>query len=1005
MDDSITAEVNKIYTDSTHASTISDTLQLNFDSLTGLLCRSSFLEKAQKDLPNLIKRYKHAVVLTLDLKDMKGFNSNYGPAEGDRLLCGISCILDQHFGKYNCSRFGEDRFYALTPAEGIDIELNGIIKQIQNLNDGHTLPVRIGVYGIDDDITSIDLACNRARMACDTLRNNYNSGFVWFDETLADENSKKEHIVKNLETAIAHGWIKIYLQPVIRTLTGELCGFEALARWDDPEYGMMLPSDFIQLLELNRLSNILDNFVIHQVAKMQRERQDMELPVLPVSVNFSRADFVIDDPVKSVVDTVNEYSIRKNLINIEITETSLVADNGIIQNAIDRFHDEGFKVWMDDFGSGYSSLNVLKDFFFDEIKIDMGFFSNFNQRAMTIVSMIVEMAKKLGMHTLAEGVETGEQYLFLKSIGCEKVQGNYFGSAMACDDMFKYLDSRNFKWEQRNVSVMYDKAGLTNVIVDKPMALFTYDGKSFKGLFSNEEFDATLLTAGYSDLRAFENNINLPENPKGRKCRNLAFRAESSSSEEYITFLANGNYYKLTFKVLSGNDHNLVISATMNQLVYEEDKGHTSELDTIARKIMFNYGCIHYVDTKLKTATIIASNLPSEKVGDTISHTDKYYSENLLRYIHPSEQERWQFFTSPENLRSKLKNNKRGTFSALFRLRQIDGSYEWTEFNITSFRGSNAHKLLVSTKPAVINDPEVLKNATKLLNIKAVNHKTDLSDNLWDIMVNKSDAKLFWKDKNLRFLGASKAFYEYYKLTPEQLIGKTDSEIGVQIDFTTSRKAEERLINTGEIITGAVRQNIVNGAVHHIEVTKYPMYNNGKICGLMGFFIDADVDNTTDQCNKINMTDPVTGLMNIKGLMAAYIDLNDNYTKHRDNYMLISLDVPEYADIHADYGDTVSEELLRKIAGVLQTVFNTSFILARISGGQFMICKQTTGFNDMMDLMQQAVGHIRDIHDICGFKCSIHVNYGMARASETNDVQDLVSLAYSRMRKMKEKDY
>ncbi len=1004
MDDSYTATgLNNIDNYSTTDDML--TLQLDYDPLTGLLSRSSFLEKAQNDLTNTLKRYRHAVVLTLDLKDMKGFNSNYGQEEGDRLLCGIANILKLHFGNDNCSRFGEDRYYVFTAAVGIDIELDGIIKQIQNLNNGHTLPVRIGICGIEDDSTSIDIACNRARMACDTLRNNYNSGFVWFDESLADENARKEYIVKNLDNAMENGWIKVYLQPVIRTLTGELCGFEALARWDDPEYGMLMPGDFIQLLELNRLSHKLDKFIIHRVADILKDRQIKDQPVLPISVNFSRADFVIDDPVSTVVNVVNEYGLRKSLINIEITETSLVSDHGVITKAIDRFHDEGFEVWMDDFGSGYSSLNVLKDFYFDEIKIDMAFFRNFNNRARTIVSMIIEMAKKMGMHTLAEGVENEDQLVFLKSVGCEKVQGNYFGNAMSYEKLIPYLRNREFKWEARNVAVMYEKAGLTNVIVDNPVALFLYDGKTFKCLFSNEEFNETLLTAGYNNVEAFENNINLPENPKGRKCRDLAYRTQSLSTEEYITFLANDNYYKLSFRMLAGNDESTIFYATMNQLVYEENKGHTSELDTLARKIMFNYNCVHYVDMVEHTTTIVSSNLPTEKVGDIIEHAEIYYSEKVIDYIHPNEQERWKKFTSISNIKSKLKNNRRGTFSSLFRMRQIDGSYEWTEFNVTSFRGANANKLLVSSKSSIINDSEVMATAKELLSIHTTDDGIDVSENLWDILVNKSGSKFFWKDRNLRFLGASKAFYDYYNITPEQIIGKTDTEIGLQIDSTESKKAEENLINKGDVIIEAIRQNIVNGSVHHIAVSKYPMYNNGKICGLMGFFIDTEQDDTDSPVSKINLSDPVTGLMNLKGLMVASLDLDNNFRKNRDNYMFITLDIPEYTDIQADFGDKASTELLENTAGILRNIFNTNFILARTSGAQFIISKQTASINDMMDLIQKAVNKIHDIHELNGFKCTIHADYGIARASEATNVQAVVELAYSRMRKMKEKDY
>ncbi|SFG62235.1 EAL domain-containing protein [Oribacterium sp. WCC10] len=982
-------------------------VRLEYDTLTGLLCRSSFLEKAGNDIPDLLKRYDQAVIITLDLKDMKGFNSSYGQEEGDRLLCEIADILKQHFGNEHCSRFGEDRYYVFTRAVGIEIELDGIIKQIQNINNGHTLPVRMGICSVNDS-TSVDIACDRARMACDTLRSNYNSGFVWFDEKLADENTKKDYIIKHLDQAIEEEWIQVYLQPVVRTLTGELCGFEALSRWKDPRYGLMTPGDYIYLLEQNRISYKLDNYMITKVAEILRKRQDENLPVVPISVNFSRTDFVINDPVKVVSEVVNRYGIRKNLISIEITESSIVSDDGAISTAISRFHDEGFSVIMDDFGSGYSSLNFLKDFFFDEIKIDLDFFQHFNDRAKTIVSMIIEMAKKLGMHTLAEGVETEEHLEFLKSVGCEKIQGLYFGKAMHHIEMLSLLQSRSMKWEARNYSIMYDKAGLTNVIVDTPAALFLFDGNTFKGLFSNEEFNRTLLTAGYKDLEAIEADMNMPESPKGRKCRDLAFKAKKLNSGQYMTFLANNNYYKLSFKIIADSNESYILYTSMDNLVYDHDRSHTSELDIIARKIMFNYDSIHYVDINEHKGSIIASNIPSEKVGDVIDDAEKYYSEHVLQYIHPTEQERWKQFVSSQNVQDSLKVNQRGNFSALFRMRQIDGSYEWTEFTVTSFRGSNAHKLLVSSKPAIINDPSAMAIVERLVrhNYRNDEQELDVSGNIWDILINKSDVKFFWKDRNFRFLGASKAFYDYYCMTPDQIIGKTNEEIGWHVDSSISRKTDMSILNKGESVHEAIRQTIVKGVVHRIAMTKYPLYHRGKIYGIMGSFLDMEeMQSKSNTSGNLNLVDPVTGLMDGRGLMIASLELNDNYRKNRINYMHVVLDVAEYTDIQEDYGDTASQELLLRVADILRATFKDSFILARTSGGQFSICKATTSFNDMVDLVQRAEAEIHAITLLNGIKCSVHADYGIARASEAATVQDVVNLAYTRMKKKRLEEY
>lgn len=232
----------------------------------------------------------------------------------------------------------------------------------------------------------------------------------------------EKYIVDHIDEAIEKHYIKVFYQPVIRTITGYLCGLEGLSRWEDPVNGFLTSMDFVPVLEKYDLISKLDIFVINEICKTIYERVTNNEPIVPVSFNLSRLDFLECDIFNEVEKSLRKYDVPRDMICVEITESVFVQNKEIITSAIDKFHNAGYKVWMDDFGSGYSSLNVLKDYSFDELKIDMAFLTNFNLKSKKIITSTIQMAKNIGVQTLAEGVENIDQYNFLRDIGCEKVQ-------------------------------------------------------------------------------------------------------------------------------------------------------------------------------------------------------------------------------------------------------------------------------------------------------------------------------------------------------------------------------------------------------------------------------------------------------------------------------------------------------------------------------------------------------------------------------------------------------
>ena len=400
-----------------------------YDTLTGLPNMGHFLEHADERFDELVARGKDPAMLYVNLVGMKFFNQKYGFAAGSDLIESFAKLIAERFGQEHCSRFGQDHFVAMTDAEGLDARLDAFIEDCASVNNGNNVPVRIGVYlnsfGPEVDAS---VACDRAKMASEADEAGYRSSYNYFNEELMATIERRQYILDNFDRALDEEWIEVYYQPIVRTSTGKVCDEEALARWIDPDRGMLQPTEFVPVLEHAKLVYKLDLYVLeHMLEKMQR-MADEGLYVVASSVNLSRSDFEVCDIVEEVRSRVDASAIGRDKVNVEITESALGSDFDFMKEQIGRFHDLGFQVWMDDFGSEYSSLDYLQSLQFDLMKLDMRFMQQFDNgdRSKIILTELVKMALALGIETVAEGVETQEQVDFLRRVGCTKMQGFYF---------------------------------------------------------------------------------------------------------------------------------------------------------------------------------------------------------------------------------------------------------------------------------------------------------------------------------------------------------------------------------------------------------------------------------------------------------------------------------------------------------------------------------------------------------------------------------------------------
>lgn len=317
-------------------------------------------------------------------------------------------------------------------------KLNGRTSIFKNVK----LQMSYGVYTVEDREMELRQMEDRAAMARKTAKNSILGNIVFYEEQFKDSLYNRKFIEENMQTAIAERQFMMFLQPKYSISKNEVIGAEALVRWNHPERGMIYPDQFIPIIEENGFIRKVDYYIWEEACRFIRRCRDEGFADCPISVNVSRAHLRDDECILMLDDMIKGSGIPRKLLELEITET--VDDQQVSSKAF-QLKEEGFTLLMDDFGSGYSSLNILLETPFDVIKLDKKFMENMmlSGKGRMILEQVVSMADRLGLGLLAEGVETREQVELLQNIGCDQVQGYYYAKPMAAEEFFELLERQN----------------------------------------------------------------------------------------------------------------------------------------------------------------------------------------------------------------------------------------------------------------------------------------------------------------------------------------------------------------------------------------------------------------------------------------------------------------------------------------------------------------------------------------------------------------------------------
>ena len=688
-----------------------------YDNLTGLPSMSYFFELAEAGRDRVRENGGTPVLLYLDFSGMKFFNTKYGFLEGDKLLLAFAKLLADTFGNEHSCRIGADHFAVQTEKSGLEDKLQKLLIECREMNEGKNLPVHIGVYVAESEQVHASVACDRAKMACTELNGRYETAVNYYSQDLSEDAAKRQYVIENIDRAIKEKWIQMYMQPIIRAVNERVCDVEALARWIDPEIGFLSPADFIPALEDAGLIYKLDLYMVEQILDSMKEETAAGFYVVPHSINLSRSDFDACDIVEEIRRRVDEAGVDRSLITIEITESVIGGSFEFMKEQVERFRDLGFPVWMDDFGSGYSSLDVLQSIPFDLIKFDMSFMRKLDEGdgGKIILTELMKMATSLGVDTVCEGVETKDQVRFLREIGCSKLQGFYFSKPVPFETLKSLRESNTLiPRENPQESNYYERIGRVNLFdlsflanMDDSETKNTFDtvpmgimevnagGDKVKYVRSNPSFRDFMRRAFGFDLSDPDQEYTVPPDGPGSGFMKAIEQSKDNNNRAFVDEkMRDGSVARSFVRVIGKNPVNGRESVAIAVLsVSEPGEGETYA--DIAQALAADYYNIYVIDLDTNDYIEYSSLVGGEEMTMERHGGDFFESarRDTMTRIYEEDREDFLDLFTKENVLRDI--DRQGVFTTTYRL--IDtGTPMYVNMKITRMRGGNRLILGVS---------------------------------------------------------------------------------------------------------------------------------------------------------------------------------------------------------------------------------------------------------------------------------------------------------------------
>ena len=670
---------------------------LERDRLTGLWNREAFFLRAAQYIEKEPAGY--FVLGCADIDGFKVINDQYGNEVGDRILNSVAAALRQSCNDHGgiCSRLFADQFVGLFPRTLLGTDAVGPQRLEERIleDTGVSVTLSVGRYIIEDKSLGITAMFDRASIAKSTVKGRYDTHIALYDGRMRDQILYERTIVNEMNAALAQRQFEVWFQPQYNHATDAMIGAEALIRWRHPKRGLIPPGDFIHIFEQNGFIYTMDKFVWEEVCRCLWKWIDVGRSPLPVSVNISRYDVLRPDVIEVLTGLVAKYGLPMDLLRLEITETAFSESSQRVVDVVKELLARGFTVEIDDFGSGYSSLNTLKDVPAQIIKLDMKFLasSDDSQRGGNIVESIVRMAKWLGMSVIAEGVETPEQADYLRSIGCNYMQGYLYARPMPIDayethcsgsskeerlltlETVENLDNNAF-WDPRSMDTL-----IFNSYVGAA-CIYEYHNHTIELVRATEKYAQVIGSAGMTVEDALK--LNWAEHLNAENIRRVisdieeSIRTKSEVTGEYV-FLNLPNcsqetYLRSTMRVIAvAGERYLVYCTNENVTAQRQAERKAQEAAAQIQHMMDDMpgGFVRmHIAADGAIQPIYINDGFVKLLGTSHDAIMAIYAKDAMAGVHPDD------VSIVKDVLARMFQNGVAQ-SARYRLQRGDGSYIW----------------------------------------------------------------------------------------------------------------------------------------------------------------------------------------------------------------------------------------------------------------------------------------------------------------------------------------
>ncbi len=958
-----------------------------YDRLTGLHNRAAFLKDTEKILSENPNR--EYTILVLNIGGFKAVNDMLGRETGDKILCVIACAIRTVVtGKGEYARLFADNFAILTPYSEQGIHPRALLNTVQQaVMDSGLVPndiqIYIGVYRVSDRSNTAADMIDRAAIACRSVTGSLREHIAHYDETMRRRILEEQEICDESHRALRNGEFCVYFQAVYGVKAEQFVSAEALVRWNHPTKGMISPGRFIPVFEKNGFIAELDLYVMEQVCKYHKKRSELGLKPFPISVNLSRTSLYNPKLFDIICNLTDKYEVSPDIFRIEITESAYNDNPSQLLDTVKKFREKGYPVLMDDFGSGYSSLNTLKDIPIDILKLDMKFMQGFekNQRVGTIVTSVARLARWMDIPMLAEGVETKEQLEFLASIGCSYIQGFYFAKPNPEEEFTALIAKGSVDANEiiateelgNEINEIFGGNPLVTKLIDSVYGALgiyeLYDGR-LEVIRVNEGYNRMM---GYDDNSFIKDKTNIWDNvyPEDLEIsKNACLEAARTGAAVRAVVRRYNSKGKLMYlngihNRLGGTDSRPIICIAFNDVTREIESGspyRSSALRETAKE------AVRRSDALLQKTV---RHLP---VGVGIFRLEKgmpvplYISDKMYKLFGITSSENNY---NPRVMEEFVRNNilipgTSGEYS--FKYTPLSGESRWLRVIYRVLAEKN-NTLIYSTVSDISDEIENRRRETA-------------QQQLYQVLLAETGTIVFNYRPDVDELSYRNPFSDgqqysvIYRLSENadslELIDSADRQNFVR---TLKRLSDEE--DTAELV---VRINTGNSPKRYRAFFKSLCDEEGVVFRIIGKFDDVDDEmSRVDEIREKAMYDSLCVNVFNKSTTEQLIKTE---LEKSSSGALMMIDVDDFKSINDSLGHMFGDEFLKKFAAAVKQVFRESDIIGRYGGDEFFVFLPHTNAalaEKKGWLILEKIKEI-EIPKQGSVKCSI----GVSEVSETN---------------------